>query len=46
MSAFLMDPAWATRGSSEADSFTDFFAYAGSWQLDGDTGCSRVGEDK
>jgi hypothetical protein len=36
MSAFLMDPAWATRGSTEADSFTDFFAYAGSWRLDGD----------
>jgi hypothetical protein len=35
MSAFLMDPAWAERGNSEADGFTEFFAYAGTWQRDG-----------
>jgi hypothetical protein len=36
MSAFLMDPAWAARGDQGADSFTDFFAYAGRWRRDGD----------
>jgi hypothetical protein len=37
MSAFLMDPAWAARGNPVADSFTEFFAYAGTWQREGDT---------
>lgn len=36
MSGFLMDPEWVTRGSSEAKGFTDFFAYAGTWERDGD----------
>ena len=36
MSAFLMDPDWVERGDSRADSFTEFFAYAGRWVLDGD----------
>ncbi|OWK30517.1 lipocalin-like domain-containing protein [Sphingomonas mucosissima] len=36
MSAFLMDPAWAARGNPAADSFTEFFAYAGTWEHDGD----------
>ena len=41
MSAFLMDPAWVARGGAgrdggPADSFTDFFSYAGSWRLEGD----------
>lgn len=36
MSGFLMDPAWAEQGSSEAKGFTDFFAYAGEWERDGD----------
>jgi hypothetical protein len=37
MSAFLMDPAWAAAGDPAADSFTQFFAYAGRWHRDGDT---------
>ncbi|WP_085808924.1 lipocalin-like domain-containing protein [Sphingomonas sp. TZW2008] len=36
MSAFLMDPAWAARGDTTADSFTEFFAYAGTWRREGD----------
>ena len=36
MSAFLMDPAWVERGSAEAKGLTDFFAYAGTWERDGD----------
>lgn len=36
MSGFLMDRAWVERGSSEAKGFTDFFAYAGTWERDGD----------
>lgn len=36
MGAFLMDPAWAVRGATEANSFTDFFAYGGRWALAGD----------
>lgn len=36
MSAFLMDPAWAERGDPQADSFTDFFSYAGTWQREGE----------
>jgi hypothetical protein len=36
MSAFLMDPAWAAAGDPSADSFTDFFSYAGYWRRDGD----------
>jgi len=32
MSAFLMDPAWAARGQPAADGFTEFFAYAGTWE--------------
>lgn len=37
MSAFLMDPTWAVSGKVEADPFNEFFAYAGSWSLEGDT---------
>ena len=33
MSGFLMDPEWAARGAPEANSFTEFFAYAGTWEL-------------
>lgn len=38
MSAFLMDPAWASKGdaNSVADSFTEFFSYGGTWERDGD----------
>ena len=36
MSGFLMDPEWAARGAPEANSFTEFFAYAGTWKLEGD----------
>lgn len=36
MGAFLMDPTWADRGEVEASSFTDFFSYAGRWELSGD----------
>lgn len=36
MSAFLMDPAWAAVGDPVADSFTQFFSYAGTWRRDGD----------
>lgn len=36
MSAFLMDPAWAARGDPIADSFTQFFSYAGTWRREGD----------
>lgn len=36
MSAFLMDPAWVAEGDAKADSFTEFFAYAGRWELEGD----------
>lgn len=36
MSAFLMDPAWAKGSDPKADSFTEFFAYAGTWERDGD----------
>lgn len=36
MGAFLMDPAWADRGEVAASSFTDFFSYAGRWELSGD----------
>lgn len=38
MSAFLMDPDWAASGRGDAvpDSFTEFFAYAGTWQREGD----------
>lgn len=46
MSAFLMNPAWVARakagqggagqGGAPCDSFNDFFAYAGSWRLEGD----------
>lgn len=36
MGAFLMDPAWAAKGDVEASSFTEFFAYAGRWELIGD----------
>ncbi len=36
MSAFLMDPAWAAAGNPQADSFTDFFSYAGRWRREGD----------
>jgi hypothetical protein len=37
MSAFLMNPDWAAAGKlGEVDSFNEFFAYAGRWQLDGD----------
>ncbi|SEJ43185.1 Lipocalin-like domain-containing protein [Sphingomonas sp. OV641] len=36
MSAFLMDPDWAAAGDPRADSFTQFFSYAGSWQREGD----------
>ena len=37
MSAFLMNPMWAaTRRMDVADSFNEFFAYAGRWQLERD----------
>jgi|UPI00069681B4 hypothetical protein len=36
MSAFLMDPAWAAAGDPKADSFTQFFSYAGTWRRDGE----------
>lgn len=38
MSAFLMDPDWASKGdaNSVADSFTEFFSYGGTWERDGD----------
>jgi hypothetical protein len=36
MGAFLMDPAWAANGLVEASSFTEFFSYAGRWELTGD----------
>lgn len=36
MGAFLMNPAWVQAGRTEADSFDEFFAYAGRWQLEGD----------
>lgn len=36
MAAFLMDPAWAAAGDPKADSFTDFFSYAGTWRRDGE----------
>ncbi len=36
MGAFLMDPAWAARGNPQADSFTEFFAYGGTWSREGD----------
>ncbi len=36
MSAFLMDPAWAAAGNPAADSFSEFFAYAGTWHRQGD----------
>lgn len=36
MGAFLMDPAWAAAGDPAADSFTQFFSYAGTWRCDGD----------
>ena len=36
MGAFLMDPAWAERGDPKADSFTEFFAYGGTWSREGD----------
>ena len=36
MSAFLMDPVWAAAGNPNADSFTEFFAYGGTWRRDGD----------
>ena len=36
MGAFLMDPAWAERGDPKADSFTEFFAYGGTWTREGD----------
>lgn len=36
MSAFLMDPVWAAAGDPQADSFTQFFAYAGTWRREGD----------
>ncbi|MGQ5701822.1 lipocalin-like domain-containing protein [Sandaracinobacteroides sp. A072] len=42
MSAFLMDPEWVKRGQAEADSFTDFFAYAGHWSLEGDKVRHRI----
>lgn len=42
MSGFLMDPAWAERGDPAADGFTEFFAYAGTWQRDGDAVTHRV----
>lgn len=37
MSAFLMNPAWAAAGLVEADPFSEFFAYAARWTLEGDT---------
>lgn len=36
MGAFLMDPEWAARGKVAADSFTEFFAYGGTWAREGD----------
>ena len=36
MSAFLMDPDWVAEGDQKADSFTEFFSYAGRWKLEGD----------
>lgn len=36
MSAFLMDPAWAAAGDAMANSFSEFFSYAGEWRRDGD----------
>jgi hypothetical protein len=36
MSAFLMDPAWAAAGDPAADSFTQFFSYAGTWRREGE----------
>jgi hypothetical protein len=36
MGAFLMDPAWAGAGDPSANSFTQFFSYAGIWRRDGD----------
>ncbi len=42
MSAFLMDPAWAVRGDVAADSSTDFFAYGGTWTLDGAQVCHTI----
>ncbi len=36
MSAFLMDPAWAATDDPTADSFTQFFSYAGIWRRTGD----------
>ncbi|MFC6196863.1 lipocalin-like domain-containing protein [Ponticaulis profundi] len=38
MGAFLQDPDWAARGENDKvpDSFTEFFAYAGRWELNGD----------
>ncbi|MGE0830568.1 MAG: lipocalin-like domain-containing protein [Hyphomonadaceae bacterium] len=41
MGAFLMDPAWAAKGESAAHGLTDFFAYAGTWRLDGKDGEGR-----
>ncbi len=36
MAAFLMDPAWAAASDPAADSFTQFFSYAGTWRRDGE----------
>ncbi len=36
MSAFLMDPAWAKNGDPAAVGLSDFFSYAGRWELEGD----------
>ena len=37
MSGFLMDPDWVAKGDVQANSFTEFFSYAGRWQIDGNT---------
>ena len=42
MGAFLMDPAWAARGEPLADSFTEFFAYGGTWSREGDLVRHRI----
>ncbi len=44
MSAFLMDPDWASRGDNNtiANSFTEFFSYGGTWERDGDQVCHTI----
>lgn len=37
MSAFLMDPDWARTGKNAVEESDRFFAYAGRWELNGNT---------